>query len=466
MRRLRQRDGDGSTPSRLLEACVDAAMEYAKESFLKGEHSRKEEADLQARKKSVLSERRVAMREALRKVLASQEAQMKELRRRSRLTVTGDENVRIRDHVSSEVKTRVKKLRSYSKREPVVKTVDKVLFTAGVMWVALTEYVLLEKPELMGRWALTTACPLFVHRLATYKKAGLIYFCLDFCYFVNGLCVFCAFFYDSTLFKVVFCLCNGPLVIANVVWRISFLFHSLDHVCSAMLHALPPLWTYTVRWQQNTTPEEENDEENEDFNVLETYALSLGAYLFWQLAYVLKTEWIDRDYIRNSPQEFTSLRWMIKDSRGAMYRLCKSFLVRWNVMGHDEEFDESSRRTKLTFWGAQLVYTVVTLAPVAVMWQHRRVHAACLLAMYLIAIYNGASYYIEVFSRRYNLKFQDDQHLEHSNKGKDQTKTQQRDFRSIEEEDEPTTSTERDSELLLLSDDEDDLLFAEDHDHS
>ena len=374
-------------PKDLLEACVDAALEYV--------------AQLQNRQKK--KNVRQAMREALEKVMTEQPFQ--ELRRRSRLKVTGSENVRIRDHVKSEVRTRLKKVgskvRHLSKRPPVVKTVDKVLFTFGVAWVACTEYVLLEMPEKMAVWGLSTVGPLFLHRVITYRKAGWIYFCLDFCYFVNLLCVFCVLSgrdnAKEPLFHVAFCLCNGPLVFAVVVWRNSFIFHSIDHVCSTMLHALPPLWTFTVRWA-------EKDQDN-GFRIPWTYGLALMTYGIWQVLYLLKTEWLDRDYIRNSPSEYTSLRWLIKDSRGAMYRLCKSFLVSWKLMRPDEEFDESTWRTKLTFWSAQLAYTVITVTPVVFMWRNQRCHLACLLAMYITAIYNGASYYIEVFSRRYNLKF-------------------------------------------------------------
>ena len=50
------------------------------------------------------------------------------------------------------------------------------------------------------------------------------------------------------LFALAFALANGPLLSAILVWRNSFIFHSLDHVTSTALHALPPMWTYAVRW--------------------------------------------------------------------------------------------------------------------------------------------------------------------------------------------------------------------------
>lgn len=286
----------------------------------------------------------------------------------SRKRVTGDANVRIRDHVAVHLK-----------REPVVRTIDKVLFTAGVVWVVSTEYVLLCS-ENFASWFLFSIGPLMVYRIVTYRKSGLIYFCFDFCYFVNLLCFF-EIIFQFGLFEVVFSLANGPLVFAIVVWRNSFIFHSLDHVTSTMLHALAPLWTFTER--DHREPK---------------YLPAVAAYLVWQVAYFCITECYDIG------DQLTSLKWMVKE-RGFMYRLCKRVLISLRLMHPQEEFDSSTWRTKITFWTAQFVYTLLTLLPVKLMWASRRVHTCVLAAVYLTAIYNGASYYIEVFSRRYNLKF-------------------------------------------------------------
>lgn len=394
--------------ARIVEACVDAALECFSTGRLSFPTAtwaaEKATPTKNAARVKVSGELRAAMREAISQ-LAGPPVNFQELRRRSRLRVTGDENVRIRDHVSSNVRRQVKhagsRVRRYVKRPPVVKTVDKVLFTAGVVWVAATEYVLLCKPDSMGWWLVCSTVPLMAHRVVSFMRSGLRYFLFDFCYFVNAICFGCLAIgvgSSTKLFEIAFFLCNGPLIFAIVVWRNSFIFHSLDHVCSTILHALPPLWTYTLRWSID-------DSTRAPMPVASAYAAALGTYTVWQVLYIVKTEWLDRDYIRNRPTEFTSLRWMVKDSRGALYRLCKSALVASKLMRKDEEFDEATWRTKFTFWGAQLMYTMLTLLPVKFMWESREVHATLLALMYLAAIYNGASYYIEVFSRRYNLKF-------------------------------------------------------------
>ena len=50
------------------------------------------------------------------------------------------------------------------------------------------------------------------------------------------------------MLQVAFVLANGPLAWAIVVWRNSFVFHSVDKFTSVVIHALPPLVMYCERW--------------------------------------------------------------------------------------------------------------------------------------------------------------------------------------------------------------------------
>ena len=123
------------------------------------------------------------------------------------------------------------------------------------------------------------------------------------------------------------------------------------------------------------------------------------------MLYIVKTEFIDAAYLETAPEEVTSLRWLSRDESNGMNRLCKYVCVKLGQMAPDESFDDASRKTKLTFWAGQLVYTVITLSFTPLLWRYKALHALCLFSMFATAIYSGASYYIEVFSRRYNDQF-------------------------------------------------------------
>ena len=87
-----------------------------------------------------------------------------------------------------------------------------------------------------------------------------------------------------------------------------------------------------------------------------------------------------------------------------MNRLCKYVCVKLGQMAPDESFDDASRKTKVTFGRAARVRGRGFVAT-PLLWRYKALHALCLFSMFATAIYSGASYYIEVFSRRYNDQF-------------------------------------------------------------
>ena len=56
----------------------------------------------------------------------------------------------------------------------------------------------------------------------------------------------------------------------------------------------------------------------------------------------------------------------------------------------------------------QLIYTAVTLLPIPWLWQSFELHLAYLLCIYTVCVWNGGSYYIEVFSKAYTKQFEGD----------------------------------------------------------
>lgn len=434
--------------SSIMNACADAATEYFSARDVDSERllaaMRAAVSDIRSRPTGV--------------VLESLRRRGSSLRRRStsglRRAVTGDASTRIRDHVRdrarsemddaraaarglrdraksemSELRGRARselddaraalerraagararvqkarrKVERLKKKPAVIKTVDKVLFTAGVGWVAATEYVLLVEPARAGLWYVSSLVPALAYRVYSYGPQGYRYFCLDFCYALNALCVGVVLAGDAEsarrVVPVAFALCNGPLLAAILVWRNSFIFHSLDHVTSTMLHALPPLWTYAARWRDASWADA-------DLDAASTLLGAVAFYALWQALYILKTEVVSRAALEQNPAEFTSLRWIARDPKNATHRACKAALVRVGAMAADEAFDERAAKTKLAFWGFQLLYTLATLAPTPLLWRNRALHVAWIVAMFTTAVYNGASYYIEIFSKRYNNKFE------------------------------------------------------------
>ena len=198
-----------------------------------------------------------------------------------------------------------------------------------------------------------------------YAKHGWLYFMLDFCYFTNGVTL--AYLWllptSAVAFRVAFVLANGPLAWAIVVWRNSFVFHSVDKFTSVVIHALPPLVMYCERWHLAPASASALGADALRVGWAEAFGAPLAGYVLWQGLYIAKTEAFDAAKLARDPSLLTSMRWITRDRRGGMYKLCKAVLCSAGLMAPADEFDERTWRTKLTFWGAQLVYTLLSLVP-------------------------------------------------------------------------------------------------------
>ena len=65
-------------------------------------------------------------------------------------------------------------------------------------------------------------------------------------------------------------------------------------------------------------------------------------------------------------------------------------------------------QTKLIFVSVQLLYTCLTLLLAAYLYTSFNAHLAYLLSILACCIWNGGSYYIEVFSKAYRKQFEGD----------------------------------------------------------
>ena len=75
------------------------------------------------------------------------------------------------------------------------------------------------------------------------------------------------------------------------------------------------------------------------------------------------------------------------------------------VLKPQEEFDGDTTKTKIVFVTVQFLYTILTYIPVKFCYESFYFHASFLLITMLKSIWNGASFYIEVFAVRYVRKF-------------------------------------------------------------
>ncbi|GJQ13922.1 hypothetical protein GpartN1_g5713.t1 [Galdieria partita] len=271
-------------------------------------------------------------------------------------------------------------------RQPLfVKTIDKFAFIVGISNLVVTEYFLLRAPKALWKYYLILIGPLMVLRYWLYRRAKFHYFMYDFCYFAQILLIVSLVFCPTSqvFHRINFGIANGPLAWAILLWRNSLVFHSLDKMTSLFIHSFPPLVSYCLRWYPETC---EWKETSRFHFLMQIVGAPFALYLLWQFLYLLKTEWLSRKKLKQDPDLMTSLRYLTKERSSLSYHVISMF---------------GEQHQLATFVGLQCLYTLLTLFFSMLLYNHQWFHALFLASMGFASLWNGASYYFDIFARRY-----------------------------------------------------------------
>eukprot|EP01062_Namystynia_karyoxenos_P039308 TRINITY_DN2859_c0_g1_i1.p1 TRINITY_DN2859_c0_g1~~TRINITY_DN2859_c0_g1_i1.p1 ORF type:complete len:519 (+),score=118.77 TRINITY_DN2859_c0_g1_i1:114-1670(+) len=293
------------------------------------------------------------------------------------------------------VKERVEKIQQTPQ---IMRVLDRVAFTNGVLGIVISEWVLLQQPHYFWLLYLVVMPQLLIARLFLYFQEKMQYFLLDFCYYVQVLCILQVLFPSEQLFRLVFVFSNGPLGWAIVAWRNSLVFHSFDKVTSVYIHAYPMLLTYVMRWRP--APGQTWGQDQGWLSAGDLLGFPILAYLCWQTAYLVFTEVVGPP--RRDPTLVTALRYLADSGdKSPTVKFVRGLCVKLGIMHKDERFNSQSVKTKAIMVGFQLCYTTVTLLPTFFIYSSEAVHLFFMLFCMAQCVWNGASYYFEVFASSY-----------------------------------------------------------------
>ncbi|KAI4951061.1 hypothetical protein J4E86_007570 [Alternaria arbusti] len=275
---------------------------------------------------------------------------------------------------------------------------EKASFIAAVMNIFVSGYLVGCHPDLFPHWYTAQLLYFMPIRFMTYHKKGYHYFLADLCYFVNILLVLSVWVFPQSkrLFIATYCLCMGNNAVAIVMWRNSLVFHSMDKVVSlfihimpcvtlhCLVHLLPPEYQqekypaiYDIRHSDPTSPHH--------YNLLQMMVWATCPYAVWQVAYHLLITVRRRDKIAaGRPTSFTWLR--------------KSYAKTWIgkiVLSLPDFMQEPA------FMFIQYSYAVVTMLPCPIWFWYRWPSGLFLTVVFIWSVYNGATFYIDVFGNRF-----------------------------------------------------------------
>ncbi|KAL2021473.1 hypothetical protein VTK56DRAFT_7106 [Thermocarpiscus australiensis] len=276
---------------------------------------------------------------------------------------------------------------------------EKISFICGVMNIFACGYLIGGFAEYFHLWYTAQVLYFMPIRFYSYHKRGYHYFLADLCYFVNFLLMLSIWVFPGSkrLFTAVYCLAYGNNAIAIIMWRNSLVFHSFDKVTSLFIHIMPCATLHCVVhlldpdlqrarfpaiWTIKNSPP---GSATAYANVLSMLAWSSIPYAVWQLSYYFFITVRRREKIAaGRPTSFTWLR--------------RSYSKVWIgkvVLSLPEALQEPA------FMLIQYAYAVLTMLPCPLWFFSRWASALFLLLVFAWSVYNGSTYYIDVFGKRF-----------------------------------------------------------------
>jgi len=309
-----------------------------------------------------------------------------------------DEQKRIKSNFDKKKKILMK----YVNTSQAARLIDKVCFIIGVSLLIAHTYVMGHYPN-YGYYiwhaivvTFYVSCRLFYYR---YKKWH--YYLFDFCYFANFLIIYHLIF-DPKNIKLLLCnfiWASGPLSAAIGAFRNSMIFHKIDNLTSVVIHAIPMVSAYNMRW---VTMEEQKDLPIDSqffaplppaspnvFDFADTYIyMPVILYLLWAFAYYLKIFVVSSGRIRERKYETMYVYFQKKPIFKKIYATF------------------GPKFTPVAFMLFHVAFFAGSMALALLCFFCHYFHSAYIVCWLLISIWNGANFYMEYFSRKYEASLQ------------------------------------------------------------
>lgn len=303
------------------------------------------------------------------------------------------------DRYRKRMRQRVEKLGRQWNDTKAISVREKISFICGVMNIFVSGYLIGGYPQYFHLWYTAQLVYFMPIRFFTYHRRGYHYFLADLCYFVNMLLSLSIWVFPNSkrLFTATYCLAFGNNAVAIIMWRNSLVFHSFDKVTSLFIHIMPCATLHCL--VHLLSPEDQKDRFPAVWdiknaapgsptaygNVASMLAWSSIPYAIWQLSYYFFITVRRREKIAaGRPTSFTWLR--------------RSYSKTWIgrlVLSLPNSLQESA------FMLIQYSYAVLTMLPCPLWFNSRHASTAFLLVVFAWSIYNGSTYYIDVFGKRF-----------------------------------------------------------------
>lgn len=270
-------------------------------------------------------------------------------------------------------------------------TTEKLFYAVAVFLIAAAGFIIGKYPTFFPTFHTVVFCALMPVRFYTYFKLGYQYYLADLCYYVNVLLMLFiwVFPYSKSLFVSVFSLTLGTLSFAVITWRNSLVLHSIEKTTSSFIHVMPPITMFVIVFE--TPPDYVATyypaiAEVESWNFVNGMIWTSVYYTIWQVTYHYFITVRRKDKIaKGRITSFTYLK--KKNSKSRLGKFVNSLPYAWMQV--------------TAFTLIQFGYQLLTMIPCPIWFRYKYACGAFVTFIFVWSAYNGATYYIEVFGKRF-----------------------------------------------------------------
>jgi hypothetical protein len=264
---------------------------------------------------------------------------------------------------------------------------DKFVYTASVINVALTTYILGACPQYFYLWHTPKAILYTTHRWYTFRQQNQHYLLYDFCYWANGLSLLYLWvFPDSALlFQILFVVSNGPLAWSVLAFSQSLIFHSAPHMTSVFIHTSPMVLTYAIRWYPTPFAAVASGTDPLEIPAFDlVYNAVTKFYGWWVVLYYVWVYIIMGSRIKARGYKTLFDRVVSRGPTKFITRVSSNDLVQ-----------------KAAYMLTHFVFALFTMTLTVAYWRHFWIHVFFVLAIFSVSAWNASGFYFTVFVSRY-----------------------------------------------------------------
>lgn len=271
-----------------------------------------------------------------------------------------------------------------------VSSTEKLAFAFGLLNVFYGGYIIGYVPQYFHVFYSIQMAVLLPVRFVTYRYKQYQYFLADLCYFVNLLVLLYIWVFPNSkaLFTSCYALTFGTLSWAVITWRNSLVLHSVDKTTSSSIHILPPVVFHVIT--HIISPEYKSERfpgavKVARWSMVSGLVWASIAYLVWQSLYHYFITVRRKEKIKAG--RVTSFEYLRKS-----YGNTKLGKV---VNGLPEPYPV------VAFTFIQYGYQLCTMILCPLWYGSSYLSGLFMTFIFFAASYNGATYYIDVFGKRF-----------------------------------------------------------------